>query len=116
MLYLDYSRKAGGWLPNQFGGRENLEAVDFLRRFNIEVYREPPDTQTIAEESTPRPMVSRPTYLGRLGFGMKWDMGWMHDTLRYFSEDPVPRKFHHQDLTFRMIYAFNENFMLPLSH
>jgi 1,4-alpha-glucan branching enzyme len=116
MLYLDYSRKQGEWIPNKFGGRENLEAVDFLRRFNIEVYRERPDTQTIAEESTSWPMVSRPTYLGGLGFGMKWDMGWMHDTLRYFSEDPVHRKFHHQDLTFRMLYAFNENFMLPLSH
>jgi 1,4-alpha-glucan branching enzyme len=116
MLYLDYSRKSGEWIPNKFGGRENLEAVDFLRRFNIEVYRERPDTQTIAEESTSWPMVSRPTYLGGLGFGMKWDMGWMHDTLHYMSEDPVHRKFHHQNLTFRMLYAFNENFMLPLSH
>ena len=116
MLYLDYSRKPGEWIPNKFGGRENLEAVDFLRRFNIEVYKERPDTQTIAEESTSWPMVSRPTYLGGLGFGMKWDMGWMHDTLKYFSEDPVHRKFHHNDLTFRMLYAFNENFMLPLSH
>jgi len=116
MLYLDYSRKAGEWIPNKFGGRENLEAVDFLRRFNIEVYRERPDTQTIAEESTSWPMVSRPTYLGGLGFGMKWDMGWMHDTLHYMSEDPVHRRFHHQNLTFRMLYAFNENFMLPLSH
>jgi 1,4-alpha-glucan branching enzyme len=116
MLYLDYSRKQGEWIPNKFGGRENLEAVDFLRRFNIEVYKEQPDTQTIAEESTSWPMVSRPTYLGGLGFGMKWDMGWMHDTLKYMSEDPVHRKFHHNDLTFRMLYAFNENFMLPLSH
>jgi 1,4-alpha-glucan branching enzyme len=116
MLYLDYSRKEGQWIPNKFGGRENLEAVDFLRRFNIEVYKERPDTQTIAEESTSWPMVSRPTYLGGLGFGMKWDMGWMHDTLKYMSEDPVHRKFHHNDLTFRMLYAFNENFMLPLSH
>jgi 1,4-alpha-glucan branching enzyme len=116
MLYLDYSRKQGEWIPNKFGGRENLEAVDFLRRFNIEVYKERPDTQTIAEESTSWPMVSRPTYLGGLGFGMKWDMGWMHDTLHYMSEDPVHRRFHHQDLTFRMLYAFNENFMLPLSH
>ncbi|HEY8796974.1 MAG TPA: 1,4-alpha-glucan branching protein GlgB, partial [Candidatus Dormibacteraeota bacterium] len=116
MLYLDYSRKQGEWIPNKFGGRENLEAVDFLRRFNIEVYKERPDTQTIAEESTSWPMVSRPTYLGGLGFGMKWDMGWMHDTLKYMSEDPVHRKFHHNDLTFRMLYAFNENFMLPLSH
>ncbi len=116
MLYLDYSRKPGEWIPNKFGGRENLEAVDFLRRFNIEVYKERPDTQTIAEESTSWPMVSRPTYLGGLGFGMKWDMGWMHDTLHYMSEDPVHRRFHHQNLTFRMLYAFNENFMLPLSH
>jgi alpha-1,4-glucan:alpha-1,4-glucan 6-glycosyltransferase len=116
MLYLDYSRKQGEWIPNKFGGRENLEAVDFLRRFNIEVYKEQPHTQTIAEESTSWPMVSRPTYLGGLGFGMKWDMGWMHDTLKYMSEDPVHRKFHHNDLTFRMLYAFNENFMLPLSH
>ena len=116
MLYLDYSRKEGQWIPNKFGGRENLEAVDFLRRFNIEVYKERPDSQTIAEESTSWPMVSRPTYLGGLGFGMKWDMGWMHDTLKYMSEDPVHRKFHHNDLTFRMLYAFNENFMLPLSH
>jgi 1,4-alpha-glucan branching enzyme len=116
MLYLDYSRKPGEWIPNKFGGRENLEAVDFLRRFNIEVYKEHPDTQTIAEESTSWPMVSRPTYLGGLGFGMKWDMGWMHDTLRYMSEDPVHRRFHHNDLTFRMLYAFNESFMLPLSH
>ena len=116
MLYLDYSRKQGQWIPNKFGGRENLEAVDFLRRFNIEVYKERPDSQTIAEESTSWPMVSRPTYLGGLGFGMKWDMGWMHDTLKYMSEDPVHRKFHHNDLTFRMLYAFNENFMLPLSH
>jgi 1,4-alpha-glucan branching enzyme len=116
MLYLDYSRKQGEWIPNKFGGRENLEAVDFLRRFNIEVYKEQPNTQTIAEESTSWPMVSRPTYLGGLGFGMKWDMGWMHDTLKYMSEDPVHRKFHHNDLTFRMLYAFNENFMLPLSH
>jgi 1,4-alpha-glucan branching enzyme len=116
MLYLDYSRKQGEWIPNKFGGRENLEAVDFLRRFNIEVYKEQPHTQTIAEESTSWPMVSRPTYLGGLGFGMKWDMGWMHDTLTYMSEDPVHRKFHHNDLTFRMLYAFNENFMLPLSH
>jgi 1,4-alpha-glucan branching enzyme len=116
MLYLDYSRKQGEWIPNKFGGRENLEAVDFLRRFNIEVFKEHPDSQTIAEESTSWPMVSRPTYLGGLGFGMKWDMGWMHDTLKYMSEDPVHRKFHHNDLTFRMLYAFNENFMLPLSH
>ena len=116
MLYLDYSRKAGEWIPNKFGGNENLEAVDFLRRFNIEVYKEQPNTQTVAEESTSFPLVSRPTYLGGLGFGMKWDMGWMHDTLSYISLEPVHRKFHHQNLTFRMLYAFGENFMLPLSH
>jgi len=116
MLYLDYSRKQGEWIPNKFGGRENLEAVDFLRRFNIEVYKEQPDTQTIAEESTAWPLVSRPTYVGGLGFGMKWDMGWMHDTLYYFEREPVHRKFHHANLTFRMLYAFGENFMLPLSH
>ena len=116
MLYLDYSRKAGEWIPNKFGGRENLEAVDFLRRFNIEVYKEQPDVQTIAEESTSWPLVSRPTYVGGLGFGMKWDMGWMHDTLYYFELEPVHRKFHHSNLTFRMLYAFGENFMLPLSH
>jgi 1,4-alpha-glucan branching enzyme len=116
MLYLDYSRKAGQWLPNKFGGNENLEAVDFLRRFNIEVYKEQPDVQTIAEESTSWPLVSRPTYLGGLGFGMKWDMGWMHDTLTYMSRDPVHRRFEHHQLTFRMLYAFSENYMLPLSH
>ncbi len=116
MLYLDYSRKPGQWLPNKFGGRENLEAVDFLRRFNIEVYKEHPDVQTIAEESTAWPLVSRPTYLGGLGFGMKWDMGWMHDTLAYMSKDPVHRRFDHNQLTFRMLYAFTENYMLPLSH
>jgi 1,4-alpha-glucan branching enzyme len=116
MLYLDYSRKPGQWLPNKFGGNENLEAVDFLRRFNIEVYKEHPDVQTIAEESTSWPLVSRPTYLGGLGFGMKWDMGWMHDTLAYISKDPVHRRFEHHQLTFRMIYAFTENYMLPLSH
>ncbi|HSS93913.1 MAG TPA: 1,4-alpha-glucan branching protein GlgB [Candidatus Dormibacteraeota bacterium] len=116
MLYLDYSRQAGQWLPNKFGGKENLEAVDFLRRFNIEVYKEHPDVQTIAEESTNWPLVSRPTYLGGLGFGMKWDMGWMHDTLAYISKDPVHRRFDHNQLTFRMLYAFSENYMLPLSH
>jgi 1,4-alpha-glucan branching enzyme len=116
MLYLDYSRKEGEWIPNKYGGRENLEAIAFLRRFNEEVYRNYPDVQTIAEESTAWPMVSRPTYLGGLGFGMKWDMGWMHDTLQYISRDPVHRKYHHNALTFRMLYAFNENFVLPLSH
>jgi len=116
MLYLDYSRKQGQWLPNKFGGNENLDAVDFLRRFNIEVYKEQPDVQTIAEESTSWALVSRPTYLGGLGFGMKWDMGWMHDTLAYMSKDPVHRRFEHNQLTFRMLYAFTENYMLPLSH
>lgn len=116
MLYLDYSRKEGEWIPNKFGGRENLDAIDFLRRFNTEVYKEHPDVQTIAEESTAWPMVSKPTYVGGLGFGMKWDMGWMHDTLSYFSHDPIHRKFHHNQLTFRMLYGFTENFVLPLSH
>jgi 1,4-alpha-glucan branching enzyme len=116
MLYLDYSRKEGEWMPNEYGGRENLEAIDFLRRFNEEVYRNYPDVQTIAEESTAWPMVSRPTYVGGLGFGMKWDMGWMHDTLQYISQDPVFRRYHQNDLTFRMLYAFTENFVLPLSH
>ncbi len=116
MLYLDYSRKQGEWIANKFGGNENLEAVDFLRRFNIEVYKEQPDVQTVAEESTSWPLVSRPTYVGGLGFGMKWDMGWMHDMLAYMSQEPIHRKFHHQELTFRMLYAFGENFMLPLSH
>ena len=116
MLYLDYSRRHGEWIPNRYGGRENLEAIDFLRRFNTEVYKEHPDVQTMAEESTAWPMVSKPTYLGGLGFGLKWDMGWMHDTLQYFSQDPVYRVFHHNQLTFRMLYAFTENFVLPLSH
>jgi 1,4-alpha-glucan branching enzyme len=116
MLYLDYSRKEGDWIPNKYGGRENLEAIAFLRKFNEEVYKSYPGVQTIAEESTAWPMVSRPTYLGGLGFGMKWDMGWMHDTLQYMSRDPIYRKYHHHDLTFRMLYAFNENFVLPLSH
>lgn len=116
MLYLDYSRKEGEWIPNIHGGRENLEALNFLRRFNQEVYQSFPDVQTFAEESTAWPMVSRPTYLGGLGFGLKWDMGWMHDTLEFFEKDPVHRKFHHNEITFRMIYAFNENFIMPLSH
>ena len=116
MLYLDYSRNAGEWIPNEFGGRENLEAIQFLRRFNTDVYQQHPDTQTMAEESTAWPMVSRPTYLGGLGFGMKWDMGWMHDTLDYFSRDPIYRRYHHGRLTFRGIYAFTENFIMPLSH
>jgi 1,4-alpha-glucan branching enzyme len=116
MLYLDYSRKKGEWIPNQFGGRENLEAISLLRRFNEEVYKNFPDVQTIAEESTDWAMVSRPTYIGGLGFGMKWDMGWMHDTLDYITKDPIHRKYHHNKLTFRMLYAFSENFVLPLSH
>ncbi len=116
MLYLDYSREQGEWIPNEYGGRENLEAITFLRRLNEEVYRVQPDVQTIAEESTDWPMVSRPTYVGGLGFGMKWDMGWMYDTLTFMSKDPIYRKYHHNQLTFRMLYAFNENFVLPLSH
>ena len=116
MLYLDYARKPGEWIPNPYGGRENIEAIEFLRRLNQEVYRNHPDVQTIAEESTSWPMVSRPNYLGGLGFGLKWDMGWMHDTLEYMSQDPIYRRYHHNRLTFRMIYAFHENFVLPLSH
>ncbi len=116
MLYLDYSRGPGGWVPNQYGGHENLEAMSFLKRLNEEVYRLHPDVQMLAEESTAWPMVSRPTYVGGLGFGLKWDMGWMHDTLKYLGRDPVHRKFHHNQLTFRMLYAFTENFILPLSH
>jgi len=116
MLYLDYSRKEGEWIPNAYGGRENLDAISFLRQFNETVYANYPDVQTIAEESTAWPGVSRPTYLGGLGFGLKWDMGWMHDTLHYFQREPVHRSYHHSNLTFRMLYAFNENFVLPLSH
>ena len=116
MLYLDYSRKPGEWVPNRFGGRENLEAVDFLRRFNELVFERAPGATTAAEESTAWPMVSAPTYLGGLGFGFKWNMGWMHDTLRYMSLEPVHRKFHHKDLTFGLLYGFSENFILPLSH
>jgi len=116
MLYLDYSRKEGEWIPNEHGGRENLEAISFLRRLNEEVYRRFPDVQTIAEESTAWPMVSRPTHVGGLGFGLKWDMGWMNDTLRFMSKETVHRKFHHNDLTFRQLYAHAENFVLPLSH
>jgi 1,4-alpha-glucan branching enzyme len=116
MLYLDYSRKAGEWLPNVHGGRENLEAVSFLRRLNEDVYREHPGTQTFAEESTAWPMVSRPTDAGGLGFGFKWDMGWMHDTLQYVQREPIHRRYHHGELTFRQVYAYSENFVLPLSH
>ncbi len=116
MLYLDYSRREGEWIPNRYGGRENLEAIDFLRQLNQAVYLNYPDVQTMAEESTAWPMVSRPTYAGGLGFGMKWDMGWMHDMLAYMSKDPVHRRFHHNLLTFRLLYAFHENFVLSLSH
>jgi 1,4-alpha-glucan branching enzyme len=116
MLYLDYSRQPGTWIPNAQGGRENLEAIAFLRRFNQTVYQQCPDVHTIAEESTAWPLVSRPTSVGGLGFGLKWDMGWMHDMLDYMRRDPLYRKFHHNALTFRLLYAFNENFILPLSH
>jgi 1,4-alpha-glucan branching enzyme len=116
MLYLDYSRKEGEWLPNEYGGRENLEAVEFLKRMNEIVYSREPGVTTAAEESTAWPGVSKPTYLGGLGFGFKWNMGWMHDTLTYFQKDPVYRRFHHHTLTFSLMYAFSENFILPLSH
>jgi len=116
MLYLDYSRREGEWIPNRFGGRENLEAIDFLRRFNERVYEYHRGAHTTAEESTAWPAVSRPTYLGGLGFGFKWDMGWMHDTLDYMSRNPVHRTYHHNELTFRGLYAGAENFVLPLSH
>jgi len=116
MLYLDYARKEGEWIPNRFGGRENLEAISFLKHLNESAYRDHPGVQIIAEESTAWPMVSRPVYLGGLGFGMKWNMGWMHDTLKYMREDPINRRWHHDALTFSLVYAFNENFMLPLSH
>jgi 1,4-alpha-glucan branching enzyme len=116
MLYLDYSREPGGWIPNVYGGNENLEAIAFLRRLNELAYGKAPGAITIAEESTAWPMVSRPTYLGGLGFGYKWNMGWMHDTLHYMSTDPVHRRYHHDNLTFGMLYAFTENFILPLSH
>jgi 1,4-alpha-glucan branching enzyme len=116
MLYLDYSRKAGEWVPNEFGGRENLEAIHFLQEVNTVLFGRCPGVDTIAEESTAFPAVSRPVHLGGLGFGHKWNMGWMHDTLEYFSHDPVHRRYHHHDLTFGMMYAFTENFVLPLSH
>ena len=116
MLYLDYGRKAGEWIPNRFGGKENIEAIEFLRALNGACYEQAPGIQTIAEESTAWPMVSRPNYVGGLGFGMKWNMGWMHDVLRYFADDPVYRKYHHDQLTFSIWYAFQENFVLPLSH
>ena len=116
MLYLDYSREEGDWIPNQYGGRENLDAIGFLRRLNELVFGEASGATTAAEESTAWPMVSRPTYVGGLGFGFKWNMGWMHDTLGYMAKDPVHRKHHHNDLTFGLLYAFHENFILPLSH
>ncbi|MCW5624969.1 MAG: 1,4-alpha-glucan branching enzyme, partial [Burkholderiales bacterium] len=116
MLYLDYSRQPGEWLPNRHGGRENLEAIDFLRELNVMVHRDFPGALTFAEESTAWPMVSRPIYVGGLGFSMKWNMGWMNDTLDYLAQDPVYRRFHHDRLTFGQLYAYSENFMLPLSH
>jgi 1,4-alpha-glucan branching enzyme len=116
MLYLDYSRKPGEWVPNPFGGRENLEAIAFMKRLNQVLHEQHPGALTIAEESTSWPAVSRPTYIGGLGFDLKWNMGWMNDTLRYFAFDPIYRQHHQNELTFSMIYAFNENFVLPLSH
>ena len=116
MLYLDYSREEGQWLPNQFGGNEDLDAVSFLRELNELVYGREPGVISAAEESTAWPAVSRPTYVGGLGFGFKWNMGWMHDTLGYFAYDPVYRRYHHHELTFSLVYAWNENFVLPLSH
>ena len=116
MLYLDYSRKEGQWVPNQYGGRENLEAIEFLKRFNFLTHTEHPGVMTIAEESTAWPLVTRPPSAGGLGFSLKWNMGWMHDTLGYFKREPVHRKFHQYDLTFAMLYHYNENFVLPLSH
>jgi 1,4-alpha-glucan branching enzyme len=116
MIYLDYSRKAGEWIPNRYGGNENLEAIEFLKQMNIAVHREFPGVLTIAEESTAWPAVSRPVYAGGLGFSLKWNMGWMHDTLEYISKDPIHRKYHHNNLTFGLLYAFHENFVLVLSH
>src|ERR687888_248982 len=116
MLYLDYSRTEGQWVPNEFGGNEDLDAVSFLKEFNTVAYGREPGIVSAAEESTAWPGVSRPTYVGGLGFGLKWDMGWMHDTLHYFEREPIHRQYHHSNLTFRMLYAFNENFVLPLSH
>jgi 1,4-alpha-glucan branching enzyme len=116
MLYLDYSRKAGEWLPNKHGGRENLEAVEFLQEMNATVYRRVPGAITIAEESTSWPGVTRATHLGGLGFGFKWNMGWMHDTLAYVQHEPIHRQYHHHEMTFSMVYAYSENFVLPFSH
>src|SRR5687767_724462 len=116
MLYLDYSRKAGEWIPNQYGGRENLEAVSFLQQLNTETHGRVPGSITVAEESTAWPAVSRPTYVGGLGFTFKWNMGWMHDMLEYIEQNPVHRRWHHEKITFSMLYAFTENFVLPFSH
>jgi 1,4-alpha-glucan branching enzyme len=116
MLYLDYSRPVGGWTPNIYGGRENLEAVQFLQEMNATAHKAAPGIVTIAEESTSWPGVTRPTSLGGLGFSMKWNMGWMHDTLDYLSRDPIHRSYHHHEMTFSMLYAFSENYVLPLSH
>jgi 1,4-alpha-glucan branching enzyme len=116
MLYLDYGRREGDWIPNRYGGKENIEAIEFLRSFNEKVYAEFPHVMTIAEESTAWPLVSRPNYVGGLGFGLKWNMGWMHDMLDYMSQDPVFRSYHHNQITFSLLYAFTENFVLPFSH
>jgi len=116
MLYLDYARKDGDWIPNQYGRNENIEAIHFIRNLNEALYEKHPGIQTIAEESTAWPMVTKPVHVGELGFGMKWNMGWMHDTLNYFSKDPIHRKHHHNQLTFSIMYAFYENFLLSLSH
>ena len=116
MLYLDYSREPGEWLPNEYGGRENLEAVAFLQEMNATVYKRCPGIVTVAEESTAWPGVTRPTHLGGLGFGFKWNMGWMHDSLDYMSREPIYRQYHHSELTFAMMYAYTEQFVLPLSH
>ena len=116
MIYLDYARREGEWVPNQYGGKENIEAIDFIRMLNEQAYAQNPGAVMVAEESTSWPAVSRPTFSGGLGFGLKWDMGWMHDILQYFTLDPVHRKFHHRNLTFGMLYAWSENFVLPISH